>query len=69
MADNPRIGIDSLRKRMETGEDIVFIDSRNPEAWAQSDVMVPKAIRVPVDDLEKHLHEIPKGKTIVAYCT
>ena len=69
MADNPRIGIDSLRKRMETGEDIVFIDSRNPEAWAQSDVMVPKAIRVPVDDLEKHLDEIPKGKTIVAYCT
>jgi len=69
MAENPRIGIDSLRKRMESGEDIVFIDSRNPEAWAQSDVMVPKAIRVPVDDLEKHLYEIPKGKTIVAYCT
>ena len=69
MPDNLRMGIDPLRKRLESGEDIVFIDSRNPQAWAQSDVMLPKAIRVPVDDLEKHLYEIPKGRTIVVYCT
>jgi len=69
MPDDLRIQIGELRKRMESGEDIVFIDTRNPQAWAQSDVMLPRAIRVPIDDLDKHLYEIPKNKAIVAYCT
>ena len=69
MPDNLRIGIDEVRKRVEAGEDIVFVDTRNPQAWAQSDVMLPKAIRIPADNLDKHLSEIPKDKMIVAYCT
>ena len=69
MPDNLRIGIDELRKRMQAGEDVVLIDTRNPQAWAQSDVMLPKAMRVLVDDLDKHVYEIPKDKLIVAYCT
>jgi len=69
MADNLRIGIDELKKRMQAGENIIFIDTRNPQAWAQSDVMLPKAIRVLGDDLDKHVYEIPKDRTIVAYCT
>jgi rhodanese-related sulfurtransferase len=69
MPDNLRIGIDEVRKRMEAGEDIVFVDTRNPQAWAQSDVTLPKAIRIPADDLDKHLSAIPKDKMIIAYCT
>ena len=69
MPDSLRIGIDELRKRMQAGEDVVFIDTRNPHAWRQSDEMLPKAIRVPVDDLDKRVYEIPKDKLIVAYCT
>ena len=69
MSDNLKIGIDELRKRMQAGEDVVFIDTRNPQAWAQSDVMLPKAIRIPLDDLDKHVYEIPREKLIVAYCT
>ena len=69
MSDDLRITIDELRKRMEAGEDFTLIDTRNPQAWAQSDVMVPEAIRVPVDKLEQHIQEIPNDKPIVAYCT
>ena len=69
MPDNLRIGIDELKKRMEAGEETVFIDTRNPQAWAQTDVMLPGAIRLPVDDLDGHIDEIPRNKTIVAYCT
>ena len=69
MAENFRIGIDEVRKRVEAGEDIVFVDTRNPQAWAQSDVMLPKAIRIPADDIDKRLSQIPKDKMIVAYCT
>jgi rhodanese-related sulfurtransferase len=69
MPDDLRIGIEDLRKRMESGEDFVFIDTRNPQAWAQSDVTLPNAIRVPVDNFEEYLDKIPRNKSIVAYCT
>ena len=42
---------------------------RKPEAWAESDTMIPESIRVPLDDLEKNLGRIPKNRPAVAYCT
>ena len=69
MADSLRISVDDLRKRMESGEDFVLIDTRNPQEWAKSDVKVPEAIRAPLDKLNAILSRIPKEKPIVAYCT
>ena len=69
MPDNLRIAVDDLRKRMEAGEDFVLIDTRNPQAWAESDAKLPEAIRVPLDNLDENLSKIPKDKPIVAYCT
>ena len=69
MPDDLRITVDELRKRMDAGEDFVFIDTRNPQAWAQSDTMLPEALRIPLDSLEQRLSEIPKNKPIVTYCT
>lgn len=69
MGDAPRITVDELRKRIQAGEDFTFIDVRNPQAWAESSVTIPKAIRVSPDDVEGQLSEIPKNKPVVAYCT
>ncbi len=69
MADAPRITVKELKRRMDAGEDFTVIDVRNPQAWAESDTMLPEAIRVPLDKLEEKLHGIPKNKPIVAYCT
>ena len=69
MPEAPRITVDQLKRRMDAGEDITLIDVRNPQAWAQSDTMMPDAIRVPVDEFEQHLAQIPKGRPVVAYCT
>jgi len=69
MADAPRITVDELKRRMETGEDFTLIDVRNPQAWAESDTMLPVAIRVPPDKLEENLSRIPKNRPVVAYCT
>jgi rhodanese-related sulfurtransferase len=54
---------------MEAGEDFTIIDTRNPQAWAQSNEKLPGAMRVPVDALEQNLSRIPKDKPIVTYCT
>lgn len=65
MADAPRITIKELKRRLDAGEDFTLIDTRNPRAWSQSDTMLPDAIRMPIDDLEKNLSRRP----VVAYCT
>jgi rhodanese-related sulfurtransferase len=69
MPEAPRITVDQLKRRMDAGEDITIIDVRNPQAWAQSDTMMPGAIRVPIDEFEQHLAQIPKNRPIVTYCT
>lgn len=69
MSDQTRISVDELHRRMEAGEDFVLIDTRNPQAWAQSDVKLPEALRLPVAEAEQHLSQIPKGTPIVTYCT
>jgi rhodanese-related sulfurtransferase len=64
-----RVTVDEVRTRMERGEPFTFIDSRNSQAWAESSVKLPGAIRVPADEVEQHLSDIPKDKTIITYCT
>ena len=64
-----RMTVDDAFGRFDRGESIIFVDSRNPKAWAESDVKLPGAIRVPADDVKSHLREIPRDQTIVTYCT
>ena len=69
MPDAPRITVDELKRRIDAGEDFTIVDTRNPQAWSESDTMIPEAIRIPVDKLEDNLSRIPKSRPVVAYCT
>ena len=64
-----RITVDEVKQRMDRGEQFTFIDSRNPQAWAESDRKLPNAIRVPAEELEQHLNEIRKDRAVITYCT
>ena len=64
-----RITVDEVSQRMQRGEEFVFVDTRNPQAWAESDKKLPHAIRAPADDLSRHLEEIPKDRAVITYCT
>jgi rhodanese-related sulfurtransferase len=67
--ETTRVTVDEIRERMERGEPFTFIDSRNPTAWGESNIKLPGAIRVPADEVEQHLSEIPKDKVVIVYCT
>ena len=69
MADAPRITVEELKKRLNAGEDFTVIDVRNPKAWAETDMVIPEAIRLPPEELEQSLSRIPKNRPVVAYCT
>jgi rhodanese-related sulfurtransferase len=64
-----RVTVDEVRERMERGEQFAFVDTRNPVAWGESDVKLPGAIRVPADEVEEHLDEIPRDRAVITYCT
>ena len=65
----PRITAEKAKEKMDRGEAPIFLDCRNPRAWSEGDTKLPGAIRVPADQAEQHLKEIPKGRTIIPYCT
>ena len=64
-----RVTVDEVKERMERGEQFTFLDTRNPVAWGESDVKLPGAIRVPANEVEQHLSEIPRDRVVITYCT
>jgi rhodanese-related sulfurtransferase len=64
-----RVTVDEVKQRLDRGEQFTFLDTRNPTAWAEADTKLPGAIRVPVDEVEQHLDEIPRNRTVITYCT
>jgi len=68
-----KVSAEEVKRRIDRGEAVVFVDSRNPQAWSQSNEKLPGAIRIPAGEVERSLSEIPKegppGRWIVTYCT
>ena len=64
-----RVTVDEVKERMDRGEVFTFIDTRNPKAWGEATTKLPRAIRVPAEEAEEHIDEIPKDRTVITYCT
>jgi rhodanese-related sulfurtransferase len=64
-----RVTVDEVKARMDRGEPVLFLDTRNPTDWSESKVKLPGALRVPADEVEQHLKEIPHDRAIITYCT
>ena len=64
-----RITVDQARRLLDAGEPVVFVDVRNPQAWASSDVKLPGAIRIALDELPARATELPRRGHVVTYCT
>ncbi len=67
--ETTRVTVDEVAERLQRGELFAFVDCRNPKAWGESDKKLPQAIRVPADEVEKHLGEIPRDRVVITYCT
>lgn len=67
--ETTRVTVDEVKERMDRGEAFTFVDTRNPKAWAEADMKLPGAIRIPADEVEQHLDQIPRDRTVITYCT
>lgn len=70
MSENPsRLTVARVKDLVDQGEQVAFIDSRNPIAWGSSRVKLPGALRIPIDQVERHLAALPRDRRLIVYCT
>ena len=66
----PRIEMEEVKARMESGQEIVFIDTRNGQAWSSSSQIIPGAIRVRgAQEFADATKALSKETLIITYCT
>ena len=64
-----RITVAELYQMMDAGAAPVVVDVRSPTARVLEPRRIPGALHVPVQDIEKHIRELPRDREIVLYCT
>ena len=65
--DVPRIAPSVLKEQLDSGEDILVVDTRPLASYQERHI--PGAISVPYDQVSSRLDDFPKGEKIVFYCT
>ena len=53
---------------VEGGRAPVFLDTRNPRHWEQSQHQIPDSLRIWRMELEERIGEVPRDRPIVTYC-
>ncbi len=67
--DIPRISPEEVAERQRRGDRVTFVDARSAGATARATEQIPGSVRVPPDDIDRHLPGVPRTGTVVAYCT
>jgi rhodanese-related sulfurtransferase len=63
------VSVNEAKQMLDRGERVVFVDARNPTAWGEATTKLPGAMRIPANEVEQHLGELPPDGTIITYCT
>ena len=64
-----RLTPDEVNTRMSTDPDVHVIDLRHQYDVDVLSKTVPGALRIPMEFIERHAHEIPKDSDIILYCS
>lgn len=64
-----RITTDDVRRRLDNGERITFVDARSVDSYAKATERIPESIRVPPDEAASRAGTILREHLVVTYCT
>ena len=64
----PRIEVGEAKALADVG-DAVILDVVASHVWPSMTRTIPGSIRLPPEEIGKRFGELPRDKTIVAYCT
>lgn len=63
------VSASEAKRMLDSGTQVIFVDARHPVAWGQAANKLPGAIRIPADEVNQHLSELPSDGTVITYCT
>ncbi len=63
-----RITPEELKRKLDTGEDVVVIDVRHALDFEADPYIIPGAVRIPFEEVESH-PDVSSDREIVVYCT
>ncbi len=64
-----RITVEDLKSKLDAGEPVAILDLRHPLDFLPYPQLLPGAIRMAPEEVEKRSAEIPRDRDIVLYCT
>jgi membrane protein DedA with SNARE-associated domain len=64
-----RITPEQLKTELDQGADVVIVDLRHAMDHEAEPRMLPGALLLPAEKLEERGQELPRGKTLVLYCS
>jgi membrane protein DedA with SNARE-associated domain/rhodanese-related sulfurtransferase len=63
-----RIDVAELYELLQTGAEPIIVDVRSPTARALEPRWIPGALHVPLEEIAKHIKDLPRDRDIVLYC-
>lgn len=64
----PRIEIEAAKALVDTDEAMI-LDVVASHVWPSMARRISQSIRIPPEDIQTRYGELPRDKTIIAYCT
>ncbi len=64
-----RISPEVLKRKLDTGEDLVIVDLRHSIDFEAEPVTIPGALQLTPEELEQRHQEIPRDRDVILYCT
>jgi membrane protein DedA with SNARE-associated domain len=64
-----RITPEELKRRLDAGETLMIVDVRDRLDFEAEPAIIPGALHLTTEELERRHHEIPRERDIVLYCT
>ncbi len=62
-----RVTVEEVKELLELEKPACFIDVRTMPDWEKTDTKVKGALRIPASEVETHLDEIPRDRSVVTY--
>jgi len=61
----PRIAVEEVKRRLDEGEQVVFIDVRKPESYTNAHIK--GALSIPGKEMDERYQELPRDAALVLY--
>jgi rhodanese-related sulfurtransferase len=64
-----RIAPDRLKEMLDAGDEVLIVDLRGSLDFDSNPHLIPTALRIPPDQLERLHEELPRDRDLILYCT